>query len=275
MIEPALSLLPDRLARSMLVRTLLQGGFVFTLGSWLTMLRLERPLRRLPLRADEEGCVQLRVRELHGAPLYVRPRSTDWEAVFVSFLAGYHRPPPGLPLVGTVLDLGANVGATTADLAVRYPQARILGVELDAANAKLARRNTACWRDRVEILHGAVWTDDGTIAYGGTRGEWGYQVVEAMTDERRSDPIAEAPSFSMPTLIARLAGDGTVDFVKMDVEGAELALLEQGESWASRVRCIALEVHKPLDVSSADAMLTRLGFEVAPVRGIPGLVARR
>jgi FkbM family methyltransferase len=63
-----------------------------------------------------------------------------------------------------ILDLGANIGITVADNARRYPGARLIAVELDPENAELARLNTAPWADRVELLQGAVWTEDGEIA---------------------------------------------------------------------------------------------------------------
>lgn len=51
-----------------------------------------------------------------------------------------------------IVDLGANLGITVADNARRYPEAQIIAVELDPENAELARRNTAPWADRVELL---------------------------------------------------------------------------------------------------------------------------
>jgi FkbM family methyltransferase len=176
--------------------------------------------------------------------------------------------------VRTILDLGANIGVTVADLAALYPDARILGVELDGDNFELARQNTARWADRVAIVHGAVWTEDGHIAYGGDSGEHAYRVVPAMKSE--SSVIAEVPAFSMSTLIDRLAADGSVDYVKMDVEGAEAFLLAGGSAWGERVRCIKVEVHLPYDVASCSRELERMGFAVTPdPTGIPSVTGER
>jgi FkbM family methyltransferase len=178
--------------------------------------------------------------------------------------------------VRTILDLGANIGATVADLAVGHPGARVLGVELDAANVAIARRNIERWRDRASIVHGAVWTDDGEIAYGGERGEWAYRILPAMDARTDAAAIATVPAFSMATLIDMVSSDGDVDYVKMDVEGAERFLLDGSGDWAARVRCLQVEVHVPWDLADCMRSLDRLGFDTVPDPGsIPSVTAFR
>ena len=176
----------------------------------------------------------------------------------------------------TILDLGANIGATVADLADAYPEAEVLGVELDADNVAMAQRNVAGAGPRASILHGAVWTADGEVAYGGDRGAWAYRVVEAMDDRTRAAEMATVPAFSLTTLVDRLAPGGRVDYVKMDVEGAERFLLADGDGWAERVRCLQVEVHLPLDVAGCARMMEALGFQVtADPTGIPSVTGTR
>ena len=253
----------QRWRESMLVSTLLQGPKVFSLPSWLRLLELQK---LGSLRGARGGTVALTVRSWKGQPLHVRPLGTDWETVHASLIGGYHRPPPELTPVATILDLGANIGVTVADFADRYPEARILGVELDADNVALAQRNTAAWRGRAEILQGAAWSQDGEIAYGGDRGEWAYRVGPAMDERTTAQIIARVPAFSMGTLIERLAPGGTVDYVKMDIEGAERFVLaaEADGEWARRVRCIEVDVHLPLSVEDCRASLEALGFRTVP-----------
>ncbi|MGH2870444.1 MAG: FkbM family methyltransferase [Solirubrobacteraceae bacterium] len=259
----------------MLVSTLLRGPQVFALRSWLRLLELQKLGRS---RGAQGGTVVLTVRRWPDQPLYVRPGGTDWETVHGSLIRGYHRPPLELGRLGTILDLGVNIGVTVADFASHHPEARILGVELDGANVELARRNTAAWRDRVEILHGAAWSEDGEIGYGGDRGEWAYRVVPAMDERTAAQMIDRVPAFSMGTLIEHLEPDGLVDYAKMDIEGAERFVLAAAadDGWATRVRCISVEVHLPLDVAGCSAMLQRLGFRtVVDPSGIPAVVGYR
>ena len=269
--------LPTRLRRSLLFTTVVIGPVVFTLRSWLRLLALQKLGPAIVGRVTgSDGLVALEVRDWGGRPLYVRPGTTDWETAQVSLIAQAHRPPPGLGDVRTILDLGTNIGATVADLADTYPAAQVLGVELDAANVVMAERNTAGWRPRASILHGAVWTEDGEVAYGGDRGEWAYRVLDAMDDRTRAAELATVPAFSLTTLFDRLAPGGTVDYVKMDVEGAERFLLTNGDGWSERVRCLQVEVHLPLDVAGCARMLEELGFQVTTdPTGIPSVTGLR
>jgi len=264
--------LPGRLGRSLLVATVLVGPFVFTARGWLRLLALQK----LVAPARRSGVVALGVRDWDGRPLFVRPAGTDWETAHASLIGRYHRAPAGLAEVRTILDLGANIGATVADLAAAHPGARVLGVEPDGANAAIARRNVEPWSDRASIIQGAVWTEDGEIAYGGDRGEWAYRVLPAMDERTDAAAIATVPALSMTTLIDMLAPGGVVDYVKMDVEGAERFLLDGSADWAGRVRCLQVEVHAPYNVAACRSSLDRLGFDTtAEAAGILSVTALR
>ena len=276
-VAAAVDRLPPRLRSSMLVNSVALGPFAFTLRGWLNLLALQKLDPRVGRRlAGPDGLVGLGVRAWDGRPLLVRPAGTDWETAQVSVVRAVHRPPEGLTGVATILDLGANIGATVADLAGAYPGAEVLGVELDAANVAVAERNIAQWGGRARIIHGAVWTEDGEISYGGDRGEWAYRVVPAMDERTAAEVIDTVPAFSLATLVERLAPGGRVDYVKMDVEGAEEFLLQNGDGWAIRVRCLQVEVHKPFDVPRCARRLEELGFRVTPdPSGIPSVAAIR
>ena len=64
-----------------------------------------------------------------------------------------------------------------ADLASRYPQARLLGVETDHDNAVLARRNLAHLADRCILEEAAVWHRDETLTLAWAPDAWGQAVT--------------------------------------------------------------------------------------------------
>jgi FkbM family methyltransferase len=208
----------------------------------------------------------LRVRALGGQAVAVRTAGTDARVVFDTFHHQFHLPPAGLiqsDRAALVLDLGANLGLTMAHLAALYPRVRIVGVEMDADNAALARANVAPWGDRCEVVEAAVWTEDGTINYERRVGhEDGFSIA-------RHDPAAEtrtARAVSLDGLIQRLCPvpDETIDFVKMDIEGAERDVLRRNTGWTSRVRCIKVELHDGYSHAECVADLERLGFRASP-----------
>jgi FkbM family methyltransferase len=218
-----------------------------------------RNLRRLENRTlrwpPDSPPLKLRLRPLGKRPLFLRPQASD-VYVLQEILEPEpeHLPPPGGPDPPAVVwDLGANCGLTMADMACRFPSARVVGVELDPLNAELARRNVASFGDRCEVVQGAVWQEDGEVAYSDEGLEIGHHVSGATGDLR-------APAWSIDTLFERWTPDAEVDYVKMDIEGAEPSVLKLNTEWAQRVRAINVEVHEPYSVEECAADLEQLGF---------------
>lgn len=203
------------------------------------------------------GETRVRVRS-DGAtfPLVLRPGSSDSIVLTETFLGRHHLPPVAADEIRTILDLGANIGLTVAHLAVTCPNARVVGVELDPSNVALARRNTATWSDRCEILEAAVWHSDEPVRYEVARGgECGASLADGGS--------RTAEGLSLLTLLDRL-GWAEVDFVKMDIEGAEWDVLATNTGWAERVRAIKVEGHgRP--VEECVRAVAALGFDVTEV----------
>ena len=195
---------------------------------------------------------RVRVKAL-GCDVGVRQGTKDYCAVRDTFAGGYHLPPPGVT-PDTILDLGANIGMTMAHFAVLYPRARMIGVELDPDNASLCRENVRPWADRCKLVEGAVWTADGEVTYERRRGlEQGFHVAGESGN-------AMAPAITLNTLLARHGWD-QVDFMKMDIEGAEEQVLRSATEWAAQVRSIKVEVHGTYTVSDCASDLRALGFD--------------
>jgi FkbM family methyltransferase len=208
------------------------------------------------LRHPEDGRdsppARLRLRPLGGAEVLVRPGTSDIGTVWGTFARHYHLPPPELGEPGTIWDLGANIGLTVAHFAHLFPHARVLGVELDEANVALARRNVATWSDRCELIHAAVWSHDGEVRYRGwSGGTSNYQVTGRPED-------VPVQAVSLATLLREHGG--AVDFLKIDVEGAERELLRTGSEWADAVRCLKVELHGDYGVEDCESDLRRLGY---------------
>ena len=216
--------------------------------------RLENSTTRWPATVET---VPLRLKALEGGTLHVRPNTSDTSVLRDSFFDRSHMPPgelAGEPL-GLILDLGAHIGSTMAHFAVEYPGAKVVGVELDPDNAAICRRNIAAYGSRCVLEEGAVWSDDGRISFesGGEDTVKGHAVEDGGGES--------APAISIGTLIDRHAnGAAAVDFVKMDIEGAERTVLRENTAWAPRVRSLKVEVHSPYTEDECLADLRELGF---------------
>jgi FkbM family methyltransferase len=212
-----------------------------------------RTYARLARDRDKGGApARLRLRPLGGREVLVRPGTSDLGTVWGTFARRYHLPPPELGAPNTIWDLGANIGLTMGHFAHLFPRARVLGVELDEDNVVLARRNVAAWADRCEVIHAAVWASDGEVRYRGWGGTSNYQVTGG-------EEGTAVRALSLAELVREYGGP--VDYVKVDVEGAERELLRDGTGWADAVRCLKIELHGDYSVSDGEADLRRLGFE--------------
>ena len=58
-----------------------------------------------------------------------------------------------------ILDLGANVGYSSAYFLSKYPTARVVAVEPDPQNYALCCRNLSPFGERATVVKGAVWPE--------------------------------------------------------------------------------------------------------------------
>lgn len=218
------------------------GGLVPYLGLEVARLRGGREPRAVHLRFQPNG------------PVWLRNGTTDYPTLVSCFVHGYHRPKHALPDHPVILDIGANVGYTLIDFRHRYPDARLIGVEMDAHNHALALRNTAGLGD-IQILQAAVWCEDGEVSYDAGTAADAYAVGSASGSTQ-----VRVPALTMGTLMDR-CGVTHADYVKLDIEGAEKDLFESGDlHWLERVSQISVELHGSLDAGTLAALLREHGL---------------
>jgi FkbM family methyltransferase len=212
----------------------------------------------LRLRLASPGPRRLRLKPLDGHPVWLRPGAADYWALD-SLDPPVHLPPAEIPPeeILAIWDLGANIGLTMCHLALFCPAAKVVGVEMAAGNAALCRANLAQWSGRCELVEAAVWDADGSVTYDGCGGgqELGFHVGEST-----SAGSTRAPAICLNTLLERHGPKQTIDYVKMDIEGAEQRVLATNTDWADRVRSIKVEVHPPYTVAECTRDLERLAF---------------
>ncbi len=204
--------------------------------------------------------VRVNIRQLNNAEVKLRPATTDARTTFATFWHQFHLPPRELtmPKRPIILDLGANNGLTVAHFASLYPTAHIVGVELDKRNVSIARSNVAMWSDRCKIIHAGVWCEDGEVAYIYSEGsEDGLAISEGHLQEGHMETVRAC---SMATILKEMSDPDIIDYVKMDIEGAEREVLSKDASWLSRVRCIKVELHGGYMIDQCIADLSEYGI---------------
>jgi FkbM family methyltransferase len=178
-------------------------------------------------------------------PLFLRIGSSDREVLGQIFIEKEYEP-IALESPKTILDLGANVGYSSAYFLSKYPDASVIAVEPDSGNYAMCRRNLEPYGSRACVVHGAVWPESRKLEVdrGAWRDgrEWTAQVKPAKEESTASESIE---GFDMPTLIG-LSGATEIDLLKIDIERSELELFSRNtESWLPRIRNLCIELHGP------------------------------
>jgi FkbM family methyltransferase len=158
--------------------------------------------------------------------------------------------------IGSILDLGANVGFAAVSLAARHPGAHLVCVEPDPESFALLERNLALNHIEAAVYRAAVVGEPGRYAVASGAAPASNRVFRSAAGEIDGITVGEA--------LGR-AGLERVDLMKIDIEGAEAGVFADARDWAPRVRAIIAELHAPYGVADADALLALHGFELVPL----------
>lgn len=145
-----------------------------------------------------------------------------------------------------IVDLGANVGYSSAYFLSKYPNAYTLAVEPDPNNYAICCRNLDPFGPRAKIIHGAAWPECARLVL--NRGsfrdgrEWTTQVRSA-TETETSVTSYHVNGYDIAALLG-LCGAAEIDLLKIDIERSELELFSRNtEAWLPRVRNLCIELH--------------------------------
>jgi FkbM family methyltransferase len=133
-----------------------------------------------------------------------------------------------------VVDLGANIGLFGALILDQFPHATVVGVEVDPANADVHETAIAAnpgtdWK----LIRGAAATTAGRARF----------VLGTYTTSRAARPQDQATEVETIDVLPLM---GTADFVKIDIEGGEWAILEDPRFRALQARAVVVEYHRHL-----------------------------
>jgi FkbM family methyltransferase len=199
--------------------------------------------------------IGLKMRATGGRRQFCRLNTTDVEELWCAFYNQYHLPPCHLPEQCTILDLGANAGYTMSHMAGLYPKATIVGVEMDIGNYELAVKNTEWCGSRCRIINAAVWPEEGFISYGGN--DENAYAVRGENDNKSN--LIKSQTITIASLIKQCKIE-FIDYVKIDIEGAESEIFKTNVDWLKQVGAIKIEVHPPATIEGIRAVLTENGF---------------
>jgi FkbM family methyltransferase len=194
-------------------------------------------------RAYASGAPMPVLRFRNGVVLHSGPGDSAGFLFLEIFANGCYR--RGLPAAvnGEVVDIGANIGAFTVDIATRYPGIIVHAYEPNPPARERLQQNVEAnglssrvriWSEAVSGQPGiaTLWRGDGSIAASGY-----------LPTPVRGEPC-DVATVMLPAVVARTAG--RVAVLKLDCEGAEADILEAAGPALDAVDYIVGEYHPGL-----------------------------
>lgn len=132
-----------------------------------------------------------------------------------------------------VYDCGANIGMSCLYYHTLYKNAKIKAFEADPAIASVLKHNMALNHiTNVEVIAKAVWTDNK-----------GFELFQDGADG--ASLVGEGKGIFIETIRLRdaLAEETNIDFLKMDIEGAEIEVINDIKDQLHKVENIFIEYH--------------------------------
>jgi FkbM family methyltransferase len=181
---------------------------------------------------------------------------SSWKEIFLEGVYDW----PDAPRAPRILDLGANIGLSVLHHKRLWPDAQVTAYEADPAIFKYLSRNLKVNDvDGVTLVNKAAWDRDETLRF------WSEGA-----DGGRIDPMMEERAGTATMLdavdIARATAGQEFDFIKIDIEGAEMRVLPHIRRLLDKARAVFVEFHarqdEPHRLSAVLAELENSGFRV-------------
>jgi FkbM family methyltransferase len=193
------------------------------------------------------------------------------------FVYECYAPPRALKEKPLILDIGANIGLAALYFMHRFPTCRLVAFEPNPRAFPLLRAtvDSIAHAGSVELHPVAVSTHAGRV---GLQVERGIEAplnasITGRDTQHREVEIVDVEGVDLRTFITE-----PVDFMKLDVEGAELELLPLPEISPERVRSLGVEIHdiheRTAEVRRAVECLLGRGYEMSGASNVEELCAR-
>lgn len=156
-----------------------------------------------------------------------------------------------------ILDLGANIGLSVLFFKTRYPGAQITALEADPAIFRYAEQNVhGNGYTDVELINKAAWNENTTLRFHAEGADGGRVATPADAN------VIEVGAVDIRELLQARQ----FDFLKMDIEGAEDAVLPAVGQFLSGISYVFLEYHSRVGekqrLSELLGLLAEHGFRV-------------
>lgn len=136
-----------------------------------------------------------------------------------------------------IIDCGGNIGLASFWYANRFPEAKIVVIEPDQKNLEVLKLNLNCFGDRIVILKGGIWNEEGFLKI--SNPESGPAAYRLETVDNESDDSIRCYTV---TEICEMVNIDKAFIVKIDIEGSQKHLFKDNTEWVKNTNLITLEL---------------------------------
>jgi FkbM family methyltransferase len=205
-------------------------------------------LKRLPRYERAVTSLTGRPLEVVDAASFLFMHGEIYEQQIYCFKASSPRP--------FIIDGGANIGLSVLYFKELYPESRVIAFEPDEEVFSVLKSNVerSGYKD-VELVRRALWSSETTLEFM-HEGADGGRIAQGADANRRSIQTARLRDYL----------DERVDFLKLDIEGAETEVLLDCADRLDRVEHLFVEYHsfasRPQTLNTLVDILARAGFRL-------------
>ena len=177
--------------------------------------------------------------------MFIRPCTPDLAVARISFSGEFDAAIAAAgPLKhNLIIDAGGYIGTAAITLARAFPEATIVSLEPSRDNFAMLTMNVRSYPNVIALNMALGSTGGSTRLVDRGTGEVGFSTVQAPADSASPSRLHEVAVTTVPDLMKRFAASG-VDFLKLDIEGAEHDLLIGQPAWLEATRVVFAELHE-------------------------------
>jgi FkbM family methyltransferase len=214
------------------------------------MTEMER-LKALPIGEAGYAHVFQKPFRFHHAASFVATYKEIFQDEFYKFN-------PKVKTNGVILDCCANMGLSVLYFAMNYPNHKIIAFEPEKAIYDVIKENLETFKlTNVTLYDKAVWTEETELTFH-SDGGMGGRVNNVYKSSKQ--PINKVKTVALKDLL-----DEKVDFLKIDIEGAEDEVLNSCRGHLRKVQHVFFEYHnnvnKPQTLHELLALVKDEGFK--------------
>jgi FkbM family methyltransferase len=135
-----------------------------------------------------------------------------------------------------IIDCGSNIGLSVIYFKMLFSESKVIGFEPDPTIFDLLNYNLESFKySGLDLNNSAIWKENTTLTF-----KKGYLDGHIVEDRNESSDFISVKAVRLRDLLEKY---DKVDFLKIDIEGAELDVLEDCSSYLNKVDNLFIEFH--------------------------------